>query len=184
MALLEGGKIMVRRARNGETLKSLDGVERKLTKEDLVVADAKKPVGLGGVMGGFDTMITDRTKNLLIESAWWDPLTTRRMAKRHGLHTDAPHRCERGPDIEPTVVSTNRVTELILQSGGGQLEGDVIDVYPRPLNRPPVLLRRSEVKRILGTDIAEKNIFRILTRLGFPIAGQDSPAWKVHLPTC
>src|SRR5712671_841823 len=183
MDLLEGGEIMVRRARNGETLKTLDGVERKLTKEDLVVADAKKPVGLAGVMGGVDTMITDLTKNVLIESAWWDPLTTRRMAKRHGLHTDASHRFERGADIESTVISTNRVAELILQSGGGQLEGEIIDVYPRPLNRPPVLLRRSEVKRILGTDIAEKDIARILNRLGFTIGGQDSAGWKVNLPS-
>src|SRR5882724_3382997 len=181
--LREGGRLVIRHARDGEKLKTLDGIERKLTKEDLVVADAKKPVGLAGVMGGFDTMITDRTKNVLIESAWWDPLTTRRMAKRHGLHTDASHRFERGADIESTVVSTNRVAELVLQSGGGQPEGEVIDVYPRPLNRPPVLLRRGEVKRILGTDIAEKQIVRILTRLGFTIAGQDSSGWKVNLPT-
>jgi phenylalanyl-tRNA synthetase beta chain len=181
--LLEGGKLVIRHARDGEKLKTLDGIERKLTKEDLVVADAKKPVGLAGVMGGFDTMITERTKNILIESAWWDPLTTRRMAKRHGLHTDASHRFERGADIESTVVSTNRVAELILQSGGGQLESEIIDVYPRPLNRPPIVLRRSEVKRILGTDIAEKDIIRILSRLGFSIAGQDSAGWKVNLPT-
>src|SRR4051812_33149318 len=181
--LLEGGKLVIRFACDGEKLKTLDGTERKLTKEDLVVADGKKPVGLAGVMGGFDTMITDKTKNILIESAWWDPLTTRGMAKRHGLHTDASHRFERGADIESTVVSTNRVAELILASGGGQLEGDVTDVYPRPLTRPPVLLRRSEVKRILGTDIAEKEITRILNRLGFNIAGQDSAGWRVNLPS-
>jgi len=105
------------------------------------------------------------------------------MAKRHGLHTDASHRFERGADIESTVLSTNRVAELILASGGGQLDGDVIDVYPRPLNRPPVLLRRSEVNRILGTDIPEKDIVRILTRLGFTIAGQDTAGWKVNLPS-
>jgi phenylalanyl-tRNA synthetase beta chain len=181
--LLEGGKLIIRFARDGEELKTLDGIERKLTKEDLVVADAKKPVGLAGVMGGFDTMITDKTKNILIESAWWDPLTTRRMAKRHGLHTDASHRFERGADIDSTILSTNRVAELILQSSGGQLEGEIIDVYPRPLNRPPVLVRRSEVKRILGTEIPEKEVARILNRLGFAIAGQESSGWKVNLPT-
>src|SRR3954447_5276597 len=181
--LLEGGKLVIRFARDGEKLKTLDGIERKLTKEDLVVADAKKPVGLAVVMGGFDTMITDRTKNILVESAWWDPLTTRRMAKRHGLHTDASHRFERGADVESTVLSTNRVAELILASGGGQLEGDVIDVYPRPLQRPTVHLRCSEVKRILGRDISEKDIARILTRLGFTIAGQDNAGWKIKLPS-
>src|SRR3954462_14508030 len=131
--LLEGGKLVIRFARDGEKLKTIEGIERQLTKEDLVGADAKKAVGLAGLMGGFDTMITERTKNILIESAWWDPLTTRRMAKRHGLHTDASHRFERGADIESTVVSTNRVAELILASGGGQHEAEIIGVCPRRL---------------------------------------------------
>ena len=130
--LLEGGKIVVRRARDGEVLKTLDGVERKLTSEDLVVADAKKPVGLAGTMGGFDTMITEKTRNILIESAWWDPVTVRKMSRRHGLHTDASHRFERGADYESTVLSCDRVAELILQSGGGELVGGVVDVIARP----------------------------------------------------
>ena len=128
--LLEGGKIVVRRARDGEVLKTLDGVERKLTSEDLVVADAKKPVGLAGTMGGFDTMITEKTRNILIESAWWDPVTVRKMSRRHGLHTDASHRFERGADYESTVLSCDRVAELILQSGGGEL-GGLVDVIAR-----------------------------------------------------
>ena len=113
--LLEGRRLIIRKAQAGETLKTLDGVERKLSAEDLVVADAKKPVGLAGVMGGFDTMITEKTKNILIESAWFDPVTVRRMSKRHGLHTDASHRFERGADFESTVASANRVAELILE---------------------------------------------------------------------
>ncbi len=124
--LLEGRRLVIRKARAGETLKTLDGVERKLSSEDLVVADAKKPVGLAGVMGGFDTMITEKTKNILIESAWWDPVTVRRMSKRHGIHTDASHRFERGADFESTVPSTDRVAQLILESGGGTLVGGVI----------------------------------------------------------
>lgn len=96
--LLEGGKLIVRKARDGEKLKTLDGVERKLTSEDLVVCDAKKPVGLAGVMGGYDTMITEKTRNIVIESAWWDPVTVRKMSRRHALHTDASHRFERGAD--------------------------------------------------------------------------------------
>ena len=95
--LLEGGMIIVRFARPGETLRTLDGVERKLTPEDLVVCDARKPVGLAGVMGGFDTMITQKTRNILIESAWWDPATIRKVSKRHGLHTDASHRARAMP---------------------------------------------------------------------------------------
>src|SRR5258706_433144 len=89
MDLLEGGKLIIRKAKNGEKLKTLDGVERTLTSEDLVVADGKKPVGLAGVMGGFDTMITNKTRNILIESAWWEPAIVRKMSRMHGSHTDA-----------------------------------------------------------------------------------------------
>ncbi len=112
--LLEGGTIIVRRARAGEVLKTLDGVDRKLTTDDLVIADANKPVALAGVMGGFDTMITEQTKNVLIESAWFDPATVRSMAKRHGMHTDASHRFERGADSGITPLACDRVAELIL----------------------------------------------------------------------
>jgi len=183
--LLEGGKIIVRRARDGETLKTLDGVDRKLTSEDLVVADAKKPVGLAGTMGGFDTMITDKTRNILIESAWWDPLTVRKMSRRHGLHTDASHRFERGADFESTILSCDRVAELILQSGGGKLIGAPIDVIARRLDQAPIALRMSEVRRILGAGLDANQVARILRRLGFdllPEPGED-PEFSVHIPS-
>ena len=95
---IEGG-IIVRRARKGEKLKTLDGVERILDPEDLVVADHVKPLGLAGVMGGWDSMITAETKNVLVEAAWFEPMAVRRTARRHGLHTDASHRFERGADF-------------------------------------------------------------------------------------
>jgi phenylalanyl-tRNA synthetase beta chain len=181
--LLEGRKLVIRRAQEGETLKTLDGVERKLSTEDLVVADAKKPVGLAGVMGGFDTMITEKTKNILIESAWWDPVTVRRMSKRHGIHTDASHRFERGADFESTVASTNRVAELILASGGGTLIGDVIDVIARKLDLAPVELDLQEVHRILGEQLSTLEISRILTRLGFMVLPGGEDTYLVHIPS-
>ena len=181
--LLEGRRLVIRRARTGETLKTLDGVERKLSTEDLVVADAKKPVGLAGVMGGFDTMITEKTKNILIESAWWDPVTVRRMSKRHGIHTDASHRFERGADFESTVTSTNRVAELILASGGGTLIGDVIDVIARKLDLAPVELDLREVQRILGERLSTIEISRILTRLGFAMLAGGEERYLVHIPS-
>jgi phenylalanyl-tRNA synthetase beta chain len=181
--LLEGRKLVIRRAQEGETLKTLDGVERKLSTEDLVVADAKKPVGLAGVMGGFDTMITEKTKNILIESAWWDPITVRRMSKRHGIHTDASHRFERGADFESTVASTNRVAELILASGGGTLIGDVIDVIARKLDLAPVELDLQEVHRILGEQLSTLEISRILTRLGFMVLPGGEDTYLVHIPS-
>jgi phenylalanyl-tRNA synthetase beta chain len=188
--LLEGGKIVVRRARQGEVLKTLDGIERKLTAEDLVVADAKKPVGLAGTMGGFDTMITEKTRNILIESAWWDPVTVRKMSRRHLLHTDASHRFERGADYESTVVSCNRVAELILQSGGGELIGGPVDVVARRLDQAPLALHLSEVRRILGEKLAAAEILRILRRLGFeliPEPGEELeftvqvPSWRLDV---
>ena len=183
--LLEGGKIVVRRARDGETLKTLDGVERKLTSEDLVVADGKKPVGLAGTMGGFDTMITEKTRNILIESAWWDPVTVRKMSKRHGLHTDASHRFERGADYESTILSSNRVAELILQSGGGELIGEPIDVVARALDQAPVALRVSEVHRILGEKLEAGEILRILRHLGFELIPEpgEEPEFTVQVPS-
>jgi phenylalanyl-tRNA synthetase beta chain len=181
--LLEGRRLVIRRAQAGETLKTLDGVERKLSTEDLVVADAKKPVGLAGVMGGFDTMITEKTKNILIESAWWDPVAVRRMSKRHGIHTDASHRFERGADFESTVVSTNRVAELILNSGGGTLVGNVIDVVARQLDLAPVELDLREVHRILGESLSTLEISRILSRLGFTMLPGSEDTYLVHIPS-
>ena len=183
--LLEGGRIVVRFARPGETLKTLDGVERKLTTEDLVVADAKKPVGLAGVMGGFDTMITERTRNILIESAWWDPATIRNASKRHGLHTDASHRFERGADFESTAVSTNRVAELILNSGGGVLNGEVMDVVVGRRDQASIVLNLFEVHRILGKRLAPEEILRILTGLGFEFAAerQGAEEFEVTIPS-
>jgi len=185
MDLLEGGKLVIRKAKDREKLKTLDGVERTLTSEDRVVADAKRPVGLAGVMGGFDTMITDKTRNILIESAWWDPVTVRKTSRRHGLHTDASHRFERGADFESTVLSCDLVAALILQSGGGEVIGDAVDVVSRRMDQAPVVLRLSEVQRILGGNLSTRQIFRILTKLGFSLIpeGQGTAEFRVQIPS-
>jgi phenylalanyl-tRNA synthetase beta chain len=180
--LLEGGTIIVRRARAGEILKTLDGVDRKLSTDDLVIADVKKPVALAGVMGGFDSMITERTKNVLIESAWFDPATVRSMAKRHLMHTDASHRFERGADWGITPLACDRVAELILASAGGESHGEQIDTVARKPERAPITLHRSEVKRILGIDLDEDEIQRILARLGFGVTRNEG-GFSVQVPT-
>ena len=122
---IEGG-IVVRRARKGERVKTLDGVERVLDAEDLVVADHKKAVGLAGVMGGWETMITPATKNVLVEAAWFDPMAVRKTARRHGLHTDASHRFERGADYNAAEVASAVVSSILL-ANGGWIEGDLVD---------------------------------------------------------
>src|SRR5579862_1421251 len=150
---LEGG-IVVRRARKGEKLRTLDGVERTLDADDLVIADEKKAVGLAGVMGGSDTMITAETKNILIEAAWFDPATVRRSSKRHLLHTDASHRFERGADFNAPPVASALVSNVILEAGG-EIDGDFVDVIipeaeQRTAKRPAITFAVSEAKRILG----------------------------------
>ena len=164
--LIEGGKIVVRKARPGEKLKTLDGVERQLHPDDLVIADAVKPVALAGVMGGWDSMITSKTRNVLIESAWFDPASVRRTARRHVMHTDASHRFERGADWGATPLACDRVAELILESAGGKL-GGYNDAVARSLHRSPIQLQRAEIRRILGQEIPESDTARILKRLGF-----------------
>ena len=112
---LEGG-IVVRLAHKGEKLKLLDGTDRTLESDDLVVADEVKALALAGVMGGWDSMITPETKNILVEAAWFDPATVRRSSRRHLLHTDASHRFERGADFNAAPIANALVSQLILQS--------------------------------------------------------------------
>ena len=183
--LLEGGEIFVRRAKTGETLRTLDGVDRRLSPEDLIIADARKPVALAGVMGGFDTMITNQTRNILIESAWFDPVAIRKSSRRHGLHTDASHRFERGADFGATSLACARVAQRILQSGGGNLEGGEIDVVARHLDQAPVVLRLSEIRRILGEDLGTNEVLRVLRRLGFDLMPEtgEEPAFTVQIPS-
>ncbi|HEY6305318.1 MAG TPA: phenylalanine--tRNA ligase subunit beta [Candidatus Angelobacter sp.] len=170
---LQGGKIIVRRARAGETLKTLDGVDRKLSPEDLIIADANRPVALAGVMGGLDSAISASTKNILIESAWFDPATVRKTARRHGMHTDASHIFERGADWSATALACDRVAELILASAGAELEGEPVDAIAGHVVRHSIWLRRQEVLRILGQEIDSETTARILRRLGFKL-------WDVH----
>ncbi len=165
---LEGG-IVVRRARKGERLKTLDGVDRVLDADDLIVADHVKPVGLAGVMGGWDTMITSSTKNVLVEAAWFEPMAVRRTARRHGLHTDASHRFERGADFNAGPVASALVTQILL-ANGGWIEGALVDVRvaaleERTAGRAPMALALSEVRRILGTTVERKASARPLLRM-------------------
>ena len=187
---LEGG-IIVRRARKGETLRTLDGCDRILDPEDLVVADHVKPVGLAGVMGGWDSMITAETKNVLVEAAWFEPMAVRRTARRHGLHTDASHRFERGADFNAGPVASALVSRILLASGG-HIEGDLVDVRvpefeARTAHRKPVALVLSEVQRILGATedangITAGTVEGFLTGLGCKLANQPPASPGKELP--
>ena len=190
---IEGG-IIVRRAHKGERLKTLDGIERVLDADDLVVADHKKALALAGVMGGWDTMITPETKNVLVEAAWFDPMAVRQTARRHGLHTDASHRFERGADFNAAPVASAIVSAILL-ANGGWIEGELVDarvaaVEERTARRRPVALALSEVQRILGATVDEEGIAAatvesVLTALGCEMTrqGAGGAEWQVTLPS-
>ncbi len=190
---LEGG-IVVRRARKGERLKTLDGIDRTLDTDDLVVADHKKALGLAGVMGGWDTMITPETKNILVEAAWFDPVVVRQTARRHGLHTDASHRFERGADFNAAPIASALVSAILL-ANGGSLEGELVDerveaAEERTARRRPVALQLSEVRRILGTTVDEEGITAatvegVLKALGCGLTASTraNASWEVTLPS-
>src|SRR5215472_405305 len=138
---LRGGKIIVRRAKSNETLRTLDGVDRTLVAEDLVIADADRAVALAGVMGGEDSEISASTRSVMLESAWFEPVGVRRTAKRQGLHTEASHRFERGADIEMARLAIDRAAGMMAELAGGQVLEGVVDVYPRRRERPVIALR-------------------------------------------
>ena len=188
---LEGG-IVVRRARSGEKLRTLDGVERVLDPEDLVIADEKKAIGLAGVMGGWDTMITAETKNVLVEAAWFDPATVRRSSKRHGLHTDASHRFERGADFNAPPVASALVSQIILEAGGF-VDGEMVDVVvpealARTARRPPIGLSHAQVRRMLGATedgrgVEQETTESVLKALGCSLHKVAEGGYQVTLPS-
>jgi len=165
---LKGGAIVVRKARRGETLVTLDGIERRLQPSDIVVADAERAVSLAGIMGGLDTAVTASTRHVLLEAAWWDPASIRRTSRRLGMHTDASHRFERGADISAIPSALNLAAHLILASAGGALAPGFLDARGAAVKARRATLRLSRL-HLLGGDPAIPLEFArdALSRLGF-----------------
>lgn len=164
---LAGPDIVVRRAKAGETLVTLDGKERALDADDLVIADREKAQAIAGVMGGGKSEVGEETTRVLLESAFFQPATVRRSSKRHGLHTEASHRFERGIDVTQVANAADRAAALIAELGGGTLRHTRLDVYPgeTPLRR--VALRFDRVSEVLGTEVKAEETRRILHALGY-----------------
>jgi len=187
------GAIVVRLARAGEKLHLLDGSEITLTTGDLVIADEKKALGLAGVMGGMASRVTDETKNILVEAAWFSPAAIRAGSRRHGLHTDASHRFERGADFNAPPLANNLVTTLIVEQCGGIVTGPMTDVIipeaaARTAKRPPITLRLAEVRRHLGRTLepnalTDTLIENYLTSLGCALTASTPGVYSVHLPS-
>ncbi len=173
LAKLPQGKIIVRRAQRNESIKTLDGVERKLDDQMLVIADVNRPVAIAGVMGGEDSEISETTTDVLIESAYFNPASVRRTAKLLGLHTEASHRFERGTDFQEVLWAQERCVSLICEIAGGLSTGDAIDVNPAsawPKLRG-VEIRRRRLEALTSLRVSSSEMLRILTGLVFIQAG-------------
>ncbi|MES1245281.1 MAG: phenylalanine--tRNA ligase subunit beta [Acidobacteriota bacterium] len=184
LAKLEEHRLVVRRAREGETLVTLDGVERKLDPEMLVIADAVRPVGLGGVMGGADSEVTDATTDILIEGAHFDRRRVRVAARALGMHTDASHRFERGADPGSCLDGVTRAARLIAEIAGGTVLAGAIDV--RRANFPVSRSGRLDLDRLdafAGAPIPAADSERWLTGLGFGVTRAGERLWDVTVPT-
>ncbi len=179
---LNENRIVVRRAKPGEIPKTLDEIDRDLTEDMLVISDAVRPVAIAGVMGGVESAISENTVDILLESAYFDPISIRRTAKVLGMHTDASHRFERGTDPEGVIPAINRAADLIQQLAGGTIAKGIIDVYPKPKTPKKIDLRPSQVNRVLGTDITPQKMHQILSLLGFNVA-KNEQIFSITVPT-
>src|ERR1051325_2668704 len=180
-AKLGGRRIVVRRAAPGEKLKTLDGVERTLTADMLVIADAEKPVALAGIMGGEDSEISAQTSDVLIQRAYFNPQSVRQTARALGMDTEASRRFERGADCDGVLRAQQRCVELICELAGGVATEDAIDVYPHPLPQRVVNLRPERVPGLTSLTVPDAEIVRILTGLGFEqlVSTDDRMSFKV-----
>lgn len=182
ITLLDEERIVVRRAREGETIETLDGEQRELWPEALLIADAKKGVALAGVMGGANSEIRDSTTDVLLESAWFDPVSVRRTSKRVGLHTEASHRFERGTDLDMVPRALDRCAELLVELGNGRVLAGRVDVQAEPAPLREVTLRRSRLDRLVGDAIPSDFVAKTLPALGFELLSSDDETWTVRVP--
>ena len=188
---LDGAQIVVRRARAGEQMQTLDGENRSLEEHDLVIADRSRALAIAGVMGGADSEIVQATTRVLLESAHFAPVAVRRTSRRLGLHTDASHRFERGTDPGITLAAALRAAGLIQESAGGSLAGGHIDVQSAPPERRRLSLSPERVAGLLGLEVACDRMAAVLAPLGFQVSTPDPgaagnlqvliPTWRVDV---
>ena len=180
---LTENRIVVRRAAAGENITTLDEIARELTPDMLVIADAEKPVALAGIMGGYDSEITETTADVLLESAYFNPSSVRATAKALGVSTEASYRFERGADPSIVPAALDRAAQLIAELAGGTICKGIVDVYPRqqPLSR--IQLRPERVNFILGTALEATEMVQILSHLNFDVKANGAEDYEVIVPT-
>ncbi|HEY6001443.1 MAG TPA: phenylalanine--tRNA ligase subunit beta [Anaeromyxobacter sp.] len=178
-----GREIIVRTARPGEKLVTLDGKERALVPEDLVIADRDRGSALAGVMGGGDSEISGSTSRVLLESAWFEPGSIRRTSRRHGLKSEASHRFERGADPGMVIPAVDRCGALIAELAGGTVRPGIVDAVARPVRAPEVRLRWRRPAEILGMDVPREDVRRILSALAFEERAADAEGATFQVPS-
>ncbi|MCX7876378.1 MAG: phenylalanine--tRNA ligase subunit beta [Melioribacteraceae bacterium] len=176
-------KIVVRNANENEKFVTLDSKERILKSTDLMICDAERPVAIAGVMGGENSEVTFETKNILIESAYFNPSSIRKTAKRLALSTDASYRFERGTDYNITVWAAKRAAQLIQETAGGEVANGEIDAYPKIIQEKNTFVRFSRIKKILGYEIENKEVENILLNLGFEIINKNEDKLELKIPS-
>jgi phenylalanyl-tRNA synthetase beta chain len=183
-ATIEGAKIIVRKARPGEQIVSIDGTKCELMPEMLVIADTKRPVAVAGVMGGLETEVGGVTTTILLEDAYFDPVCIRTTSRRLALPSEASFRFERFVDIERIDWASQRTTQLIVQVAGGRVAKGVVDAYPRRYQSREVAMRLSRLSKLLGIEVPQDAVLRILSALCFEPRLQDGsvvcrvPTWR------
>lgn len=179
---LADNKIVVKRLPEGTKFKTLDEVDRSLSDQDVMVCDGKNPACIGGVFGGLESGIDSKTKNIFLESAYFDPIAIRKTARRHGLNTDASFRFERGVDYENTLVALKRAAMLIKEIAGGTISSEAIDVYPMPFKVHEVDMLYSHIDRLVGKKIDHQLIKKILKLLDIEVISENDDQLKVKTP--
>ena len=183
LAKIDGGKIVVRRCPEGTPFTTLDGVEHKLSEADLMICSATKPMCIAGVFGGLDSGVTEATTDIFIESAYFNPTSVRKTARRHGLQTDASFRYERGTDPNITMYALKLAAILVKQLAGGETCGQPVDLYPEPIAPSPVTLSYDYVCNLVGKDIPADTIESILRALEIEIVKSDGRQADLLVPT-
>lgn len=178
-----GGKLVVRTAEEGEKMTTLDDVERTFTSEDLLITNGVNPLCIAGVFGGKDSGISDATQTVLLEAAYFQPVSVRKTAKRQGLSTDASFRFERGVDVNLVPYALERAANMILEVAGGQIAMDVVDIYPSPVLPLSIDFRPSRCNAVLGHEISAETLEKILHYLDFEVQQKTESGWKVLAPS-
>jgi len=179
---IAGKKVIVRTLADGTKFKTLDGVERGLNENDLMICNVNEGMCIAGVFGGIESGVTEKTTSLFIESACFNPVSVRKTARRHGLHTDASFLFERGVDPNITIYALKRAAMLIKEVAGGQISSDIVDVYPNPIAPFEVTLRYSQVNRLIGEAIAPEKVKSILKGLEIEITAETPTELKLKVP--